>query len=96
MALTGVAPAPNARGEIFPIELTVTEMQVADRRLFFGSIRDLREQRRAEEEINRHLRLEIETLKSPQRIEALAIDRLKLVAPETGAAIDRIARRVTD
>ena len=43
----------NADGEIFPIELTATEMKVADRRLFFGSIRDLREQRRAEEEINR-------------------------------------------
>jgi PAS domain S-box-containing protein len=43
----------NADGEIFPIELTATEMKVADRRLFFGSIRDLREKRRAEEEINR-------------------------------------------
>ena len=43
----------NADGEIFPIELTATEMRVADRRLFFGSIRDLRERRRAEEEINR-------------------------------------------
>jgi PAS domain S-box-containing protein len=43
----------NASGEIFPIELTATEMKVADRRLFFGSIRDLRERRRAEEEINR-------------------------------------------
>ena len=43
----------NAAGEIFPIELTATEMKVADRRLFFGSIRDLREQRRAEAEINR-------------------------------------------
>ena len=40
-----------------------------------------------EEEINRHLRLEVETLKSPQRIESLALGRLKLVAPETGAAI---------
>jgi len=43
----------TASGEIFPIELTVTEMHVADRRFFFGSIRDLRERRRAEEEINR-------------------------------------------
>lgn len=43
----------NADGEIFPIELTATEMKVADRRLFFGSIRDLRDRRRAEEEINR-------------------------------------------
>ena len=33
----------NAAGEVFPIELTATEMKVADRRLFFGSIRDLRE-----------------------------------------------------
>ena len=40
-----------------------------------------------EEEINRHLRLEIETLKSPQRIEELAIRRLKLVVPQTGSAI---------
>ena len=43
----------NAAGEIFPIELTATEMRVADRRLIFGSIRDLRDQLRAEEEINR-------------------------------------------
>jgi PAS domain S-box-containing protein len=45
--------AQNAAGEIFPIELTATEMKVADRRLFFGSIRDMRDKRRAEEEINR-------------------------------------------
>lgn len=43
----------NAAGEVFPIELTATEMRVADRRLIFGSIRDLREKLRAEEEINR-------------------------------------------
>jgi len=43
----------NAAGEIFPIELTATEMRVADRRLIFGSIRDLREKLHAEEEINR-------------------------------------------
>jgi PAS domain S-box-containing protein len=43
----------NAQGEIFPIELTATEMRVAERRLIFGSIRDLRDKQRAEEEINR-------------------------------------------
>ena len=43
----------NAAGEIFPIELTATEVKVADRRIFFGSIRDLRERRQAEDEINR-------------------------------------------
>jgi cell division protein FtsL len=37
--------------------------------------------------INRHLRLEIETLKAPQRIEALATRDLRLVAPATGSAI---------
>jgi cell division protein FtsL len=40
-----------------------------------------------EEEINRHLRLEIETLRSPQRIEKLAIGELELITPEAGAAI---------
>ncbi|MES0032600.1 PAS domain S-box protein [Mesorhizobium sp. M0040] len=43
----------NAAGEVFPIELTATEMRVADRQLIFGSIRDLRDRLRAEEEINR-------------------------------------------
>lgn len=43
----------NSAGEIIPIELTANEMRLADRRLFLGSIRDLRERYRAEEEINR-------------------------------------------
>lgn len=43
----------NAQGETFPIELTATEMRLAERRLIFGSIRDLRDKHRAEEEINR-------------------------------------------
>ena len=50
-------------------------------------LEQMQKARSNEEEINRHLRLEVETLKSPQRIEALALGRLKLVAPETGAAI---------
>jgi len=45
--------------------------------------RELAEQ----EEANRHLRLEIETLKSPKRIEKLATQQLHLVTPETGAAV---------
>lgn len=43
----------NSDGEIFPIELTATQVDVADRRLILGSIRDLRERRQAEDEINR-------------------------------------------
>ena len=48
--------------------------------------------RAAEAEINRHLRLEIETLRSPERIERLAIDRLRMVAPGPGEAsvIERV------
>ena len=43
----------TASGEVFPIELTASEVRVADRRIFLGSIRDLRERRQAEDEINR-------------------------------------------
>jgi cell division protein FtsL len=50
-------------------------------------VEQMQKERGDEQETNRHLRLEIETLKSPQRIESLAIGRLKLVAPETGSAI---------
>ncbi|MDP3898084.1 MAG: PAS domain S-box protein, partial [Mesorhizobium sp.] len=43
----------DINGETFPIELTISEVKAAGRRLFVGSMRDLRERRRAEEEINR-------------------------------------------
>lgn len=41
----------------------------------------------SEQEISRHLRLEIETLMAPQRVESLATDRLGLVAPGPGEAV---------
>ncbi len=44
-------------------------------------IEELERQRAAEEETARHLRLELETLRSPTRIEMLATDRLHLVMP---------------
>jgi cell division protein FtsL len=46
-----------------------------------------------EHEINRHLRLEIETLRSPQRIERLAVERLRLIQPRAGEALvlERVA-----
>ena len=53
----------------------------------------LQRERAAELEINRHLRLEIETLRSPQRIERLATQRLKLIVPARGEAI--VIERVT-
>jgi cell division protein FtsL len=53
----------------------------------------LQRQRTAEEEINRHLRLEIETLRSPRRIEELATRSLHLVQPPADKAI--VIERVT-
>ena len=50
-------------------------------------IEELQRQRAAEEDINRRLRLEIETLQSPKRIEALATQQLHLVAPSKDEAV---------
>jgi cell division protein FtsL len=50
-------------------------------------VQRLERERAAEEEINRHLRLEIESLRSPRRIEEMAIRDLKLVAPDKDQAI---------
>jgi cell division protein FtsL len=55
-------------------------------------LEQMQRERAAEEEINRHLRLEIESLRSPARIEALATRRLHMVAPGPGesAVIERV------
>ena len=50
-------------------------------------VEELQRQRTAEEDIARRLRLEIDTLKAPQRIEALATQQLHLVAPTRDEAI---------
>ena len=50
-------------------------------------------QERAEQElINRHLRLEVETLKAPARVERVATGRLRMVAPtpEDSTVIERV------
>jgi cell division protein FtsL len=50
-------------------------------------VEQLQQQRAAEDDVARHLRLEIETLRSPKRIETLATERLHLVAPGRDEAI---------
>ena len=52
----------------------------------------MQQERAEQEEINRHLRLEIETLRSPARIERLAMGRLRMVAPgpDDAAVIERV------
>jgi cell division protein FtsL len=57
------------------------------------TMQTLQRQRTAEEEINRHLRLEIETLRSPRRIEELATRKLHLVQPAGDMAV--VIERVT-
>jgi cell division protein FtsL len=47
----------------------------------------MQRERAVEEEIRRHLTLEIETLRAPQRIEKLATERLGMVAPGSDEAI---------
>ena len=48
---------------------------------------ELQKEKDAEEEMTRQLRLEIETLRSPKRIESLATTRLHLVTPKQDEAI---------
>ena len=50
-------------------------------------IEQMQQERARELEINRHLRLEIETLQSPKRIEQIATEQLDLVAPSSEEAI---------
>lgn len=52
----------------------------------------MQQDRAAEAEINRHLRLEIDTLRSPARIERLATERLRMVSPgpNDASVIERV------
>jgi cell division protein FtsL len=51
------------------------------------SLEALQRERAELEETARHLRLEIEALRSPQRIESLALERLRLVVPSHTEAL---------
>ena len=56
-------------------------------------LEQMQRDRSAENDINRHLRLEMETLGAPQRIEKLAIERLGMVSPGDAEAVvlERVA-----
>ena len=56
-------------------------------------LEQMQRERAAENDINRHLRLEMEPLRAPQRIEKLATERLGMVAPGATEAI--VLERVT-
>jgi cell division protein FtsL len=55
-------------------------------------LEQMQRERAQEAEINRHLRLEIDTLRSPARIERLATGRLQMIAPgpDDAAVIERV------
>lgn len=56
-------------------------------------IEQMQQQRAAEEQTNRHLRLSIQTLSRPDRIEQLATNKLRMVPPSAADTI--ILERVT-
>jgi cell division protein FtsL len=56
-------------------------------------IEQVQRDRADEDDISRHLRLELETLRAPQRIEKLATERLGMIAPGPADAV--ILERVT-
>ena len=50
-------------------------------------VEQLQQEKAAEEETGRRLRLEIDTLKSPKRIETIAVEKLHLAVPSRDDAI---------
>ena len=56
-------------------------------------LEQMQRERAAEAEINRHLRLEMESLRAPQRIEKISKDELGMVAPGDDKAV--VIERVT-
>lgn len=72
---------------LFVVILLVWAWQQFDILRHGYKVEEMQRERAAEEETARQLRLEIETLKSPKRIEELATQKLHLVAPTRDEAI---------
>ncbi len=55
-------------------------------------LEQMQQERAVEVDVNRHLRLEVQTLKAPERIERLALRRLRMVMPrpEDASVIERV------
>jgi cell division protein FtsL len=55
-------------------------------------LEQMQRERAVEADVNRHLRLEIETLRAPQRIEKLAQQRLGMIepGPEDAVVLERV------
>jgi cell division protein FtsL len=57
-------------------------------------LEQMQQERAVEAEVNRHLRLEMQTLQAPARIERLAIGRLHMVVPgpDDSSVIERVVQ----
>lgn len=55
-------------------------------------VEEMQRERAVEAEISRHLKLELETLRAPQRIEKLATERLRMIVPgkEDAVVLERV------
>lgn len=82
-----------AVGLLLVVVLLFSAWQRVEQLRYGYLVEQLQKQRAAEEETARHLRLEIETLRAPARIERLATEQLHLVAPDKDAAI--VIERIT-
>jgi cell division protein FtsL len=76
-----------AIGAVVVIVLLFSIWQTVDLVFYGYQIQRLERDRVAEEEKNKHLRMEIETLRAPGRIEEVALRKLKLVQPDQERAI---------
>ena len=79
-------------GILFVVVLIFTAWQHFELRQHNYEIGEMQQQRMRELEVNRHLRLEIETLRSPARIERIATEQLGLVEPTSDVSfvIERV------
>ena len=74
-------------GILLVVVLIFTAWQHFELRQHNYEIGEMQQQRMRELEGNRHLRLEIETLRSPARIERIATEQLGLVEPTSDVAL---------
>ena len=79
-------------GVLLVVVLIFTAWQHFELRQHNYEIGEMQQQRMRELEVNRHLRLEIETLRSPARIERIATEQLGLVEPTSDVSfvIERV------
>jgi cell division protein FtsL len=82
----------TAVGTVFVALLLYAAWQHFELIRFGYRVDQLRQARVAEEQLNRHLRLQVQTLQRPQRIEQIARTQLKMAqpGPEEAVVLERV------